>query len=183
MVTFVKQQTRLSNQQGFTLLELIVTIIIIGILAVTILPRFSGSDGYEEYAYRARAISILRNVQLRAMQQGDTGCYQVLVDNKNLGIPDVSPCTPAASFSGSFGESDDFSRTKELKIESNHEVVFGLQGSAASSFVIMFDSLGRPSSAPENDCQLGTFGGCVIEITGVETLTITIEEEGYIHAS
>lgn len=185
MVKVVNQQANLSNQQGLTLLELIVTIIIIGILAATILPQFSGSDGYEEYTYRSQAISILRNVQMRAMQgakvQGAAaGCYSVLIGEKNLGVPNKETC--ASSFGSGFGNKDEIGNTIELAIESNHDVTFSLQGSAASTFEIAFDQMGRPvDDAAVNDCFTGSNLGCTVLVSGVETLVITINEEGYIY--
>ncbi len=160
--------------QGFTLIELVVTIIIIGILAVTILPRFTGTQGYEEYTYRAQAIAILRNVQTKAMQQSVGGCHNIVVDSTHLGIPDQNPCALNAGFSNSFGNSDDLTRFAELQVDNKHQVSFSLAGSSASEFTIGFDQMGRP----DEDCA----GGCDIEINGQETLILRIESEGYTHA-
>ena len=149
--------TTMPNQQrGITLLELIVTIIIIGILSATILPRFSGSDGYEEYAYRAQAIAILRHVQLRAMQQQSTNCNNVEIVADGIGIPNIVGCTVTP--------------TTELLIE--HEgVTFSNVG---DDFVVTFDKLGLPGGS--------CVSGCTIDITGLETVQIKIESQGYIHA-
>ena len=70
-----------SNYQktlGFTLIELIVVIILISIMAVTVLPKFFTSNGFEEFTYRDELITKLRAIQLRSMQQTtDAVCRQV----------------------------------------------------------------------------------------------------------
>ena len=53
---------------GFTLVELIITILVIGVLAATVAPRFLGNDSEEATALRDRTLQVVRNVQLRAMQ-------------------------------------------------------------------------------------------------------------------
>lgn len=40
------------NQYGFTTIELVLVIIIIGILAVTIIPKMQSTGGYEEITYQ-----------------------------------------------------------------------------------------------------------------------------------
>jgi len=158
----------LSRSKGFTLLELIVTIIIIGIMSVTVLPRFFESSGYEEYTYRAQAIAVLRNIQLRSMQQNlnNSPNLCVLIDSENLGMPDNGTCAVVPGFSDDYG-SDDFNRAAQLTIENSHEVTF-------SPMLFAFDNLGVPTG----DCA----GGCTINITGIEDADIVIESQGYIHA-
>lgn len=163
-----------SPSKGFTLLELIVVIIIIGILAVSVLPRFFTSQGYEEYAYRGEVISTLRATQLRAMQQN--AAYCIGVNSKNLGVMwdgsgnRLTACPGAVSFPSNYGQN--FDDTLEVAIESGHQVTFSIDG---GSGLFAFDKLGRPNG----DCT----GGCIIAIAGSDNLTVAIESEGYIHAN
>ena len=63
---------------GFTLVELIITILVIGVLAATVAPRFLGNDSEEATALRDRTLQVVRNVQLRAMQNvNDTSCVKI----------------------------------------------------------------------------------------------------------
>jgi MSHA pilin protein MshC len=163
----------LIKSRGFTLIELLVTIIILGILSVTVVPRIFTSSGFEAYAYRTELISTLRNIQLRAMQQtNDTPtCRQVKIssDKKTLGLlrtdtANLDNCETNQWFDTTAGE------TTSVKVDDDHSVTF----SYSDTGVFSFDQMGRPI-----DCATP----CEIYIEGEETLTITIEEEGYIHAS
>jgi MSHA pilin protein MshC len=156
----------MKSYRGFTLVELIITIILIGILATTVAPKFFTSEGYQEYTYRADIINKLRAIQLRAMQQTDgSKCHQVLIDTKKLGLPDQACKTSSSAFTSDWQAS-----TTDVAIEGNHDVSL-----SASEDRILFDSLGKPDDA----CVAS---GCTITVIGSESLVIKIESEGYIHA-
>jgi len=146
------------KQNGFTLIELIVTIIILGILAVVIAPRFSSSESYQEHSYRAQAISLIRAVQLRAMQQTDNSfnCHAVNIASDEISSDDTAPCNV---------------NVLSVPIENGDDVTFELDGGTGS---IGFDTFG----VPQGDCS----GGCLITINGVDNLSIQIESQGYVHA-
>lgn len=159
--------------KGFTLIELLVTIIILGILSVTIVPRMFTSNGFEAYAYRTEVISTLRNIQLRAMQQTvDTDiCRQIKIstDKKIIGLlktdtANANNCDTSQWSDAQAGE------VTSVKVDADHSVTF----SYSDTGVFSFDQMGRPQ---------GCAATCEIYVVGEETLTITIEPEGYIHAS
>ena len=62
-----------NNTGGFSLVELITVITLIGILAVVAGARLQTRQGYSEYAYQDRLVSALRNMQTRAMQDTRDG--------------------------------------------------------------------------------------------------------------
>ena len=69
------------KELAFTLIELIVVIILISIMAVTVLPKFFTSNGFEEFTYRDELITKLRAIQLRSMQQTtDVTCKIIQVE-------------------------------------------------------------------------------------------------------
>jgi MSHA pilin protein MshC len=155
--------TTLTNKRGFTLIELIIVIIILGVLSVTVAPKFFSSQGFSEYAYRTDAIAKLRLIQTKAMQQTNSNyCHSVLVTNSILGAPDN--CGISQSFVTPWQDS-----ATKLKIDSSDNITLSTNF-AGNSF--SFDSMGRPScTAP-----------CIITISGEQSISIQIESEGYIHA-
>jgi MSHA pilin protein MshC len=149
---------------GFTLIELIIVIIILGILSVTVMPKFFTSKGFSEYAYRTDVIAKLRLIQTKAMQQTDSDvrfCHRVLVTAKKLGAPE--DCDASPNFATQWQDS-----AARLQINSNDDITFSTNV-AGNSFT--FDSMGRPSC-----------GSCTITISGVQSVSVKIESEGYIHA-
>ena len=73
-----------SKTQGFTLIELVIVIIILGVLSVTAVPKLIGKSSFEDYAVRDQLISQLRLVQLQGMNAdpSDGGtCYWLVVKN------------------------------------------------------------------------------------------------------
>ena len=159
----------LKNNSGFTLIELIIVIIILGILSVTVIPKLFSSKGFSEYAYRTDVIAKLRLIQTKAMQQTteplppsiDKRCHQVLISTKKLGAPDN--CGASPSFASDWKNS-----ATKLQIDSNDNVSFSSNITDNNFF---FDSMGRPSC---NSCE--------ITISGEQSLVVKVEPEGYIHA-
>jgi MSHA pilin protein MshC len=158
-----------SLHQGFTLIELIIVIIILGILSVTVAPKFFNAKGFSEYGYRTDVIAKLRLIQLKAMQQtqaipqaNNSYCHRVLLTATKLGTPDDCDDTP--NFDSTWQDS-----ATKVKIADQDNVEFS-SNITGNSFV--FDSMGRPSCAAP----------CQIIIIGEQTISVQIESEGYIHA-
>lgn len=161
----IKPRQLKQQLSGFTLIELAVTIIILGIMSATVIPRFFTSNGFEEYAYRTETIATLRAIQLRAMQQIDvdpTPCHIVLVTQYKLGIPDDCDGTPSFT--------DDW---EPLNVGVNIESDNASFDVSLGDYFFSFDQMGRPVDCPAD---------CDITIVGAENLSIRIESEGYIHA-
>lgn len=59
---------------GFTLVELIVTIIILGIMAAAVIPRFANQDAFEQRGFRDETVSLLRWAQKSAVAQRRAVC-------------------------------------------------------------------------------------------------------------
>ena len=95
----LSQSTAASNnvkKTGFTLVELIITILVIGVLAVTAAPRFLGNDTEEAIALRDRTLQVVRNMQFRAMQNvQDTSCVKITATI--IAPPAGHDCTNALS--------------------------------------------------------------------------------------
>ncbi|WP_281559617.1 type II secretion system protein [Thalassomonas sp. RHCl1] len=154
---------------GFTLIESVTVIILLGVLAVSVLPRFSGTRDYEIYAYRSQLIAALRLTQQRAMQQtNSTLCHQIVIQDSRYGIPDRTDCN-VTNFPADWQPD-----LTGADVDSKHNISFDINGNANPG-IIRFDGMG----VPLNNCS----GGCILNITGeYEVLTVLIAEQGYIRA-
>lgn len=183
---FITSQKSLKYQQsGFTLVELVAVIIVMAILAVTVAPKFIGRDNYDAYTYRSQLISSLRLTQQRAMQnQRPNICHQFLIDtfngNMQAGVPDNNACGASPEFTQSAESNGDLTR---VEVDTRDYATFTLNGDDEAA--LTFDSLGRPSGDCVTEINLGFFTttvpGCTITVTSLETASLCIESEGYIH--
>lgn len=71
-------------QQGFTLIELIIVIVVVGILAVTAGPRIVGKAGTDEAVVEGQVLSLLRLQQQRALQDPINRCYGVAITGAHI---------------------------------------------------------------------------------------------------
>lgn len=171
--------THYEKNRGFTLVELVTVIILIGILAVSVLPKFDGTASYEAHTQRAQLISALRLTQQRAMQQTDSGdnyCHQLIFDNTNsrYGVPNRIDC--AITVFPNNWEPD----ATGLVVE---DITFAIDGQS-NNIAVTFDHMGRPINNPSAALPNNCAGGCIINVqSSIETLQIRIESEGYVHAN
>ena len=153
---------------GFTLVEVVTVLVLIGILAVIIVPKFNGTSSFEAYPYRSEMISKLRLAQQRAMQQTNTSdnyCHQIVIEPKRFGTPDRVDCT-ITTFPSNW-------QPDAVGLEVEHSVSYSITGKTKP--IIDFNSMG----VPLKDC----LNGCIINVvSSEETLQIKIESQGYIHA-
>ncbi len=68
-------------QTGFTLVELVAVLLIVGILAAYALPRFIGPDASEAVTARDTLLMAARRARQLAMNQGSGAGVQLVVDN------------------------------------------------------------------------------------------------------
>jgi MSHA pilin protein MshC len=155
------------RNKGFTIIELILVIILMGILAVTVAPKMFNSEGFQEYAYQAEVITTLRNIQLKAMQQTDDGiCHEVTITSKLLDITSICNNPTKAQTD----QEKEWRYVPHVQIEDGHNVLFQVSGVTTN---FSFDSLGRP---------VGCSTPCQIILQGTDNVIVQIESEGFIHA-
>lgn len=192
------------SSRGFTLIELLIVITILGILSATVLPKFLSSSDFSEYTYRSDVISKLRLIQTKAMQQTTIKasadpkalCSRiVLITTNKLGEPDN--CLIDGDNNGTFDltalsfGTDDTAITgdnSEIKLRAT-TVRIDDKDSANITFTtsangenFVFDNMGRPLTLDGDNLPTIPCIPCTISIIGDETVTIQIEQEGYIHA-
>ncbi len=170
-------------QQGFTLVELITVVILLSIIAIAVVPRFTGSSGYSEFALQKRLLSALRNTQLKAMYDTRTDfCYKLVfaaplepafgpTTHSYLDGNQAASCGNTIDFS-----SDSFLRTDEGEVAASN-VSFSAQDNTAAITFIQFDNLGRAITSA-GSCA----SACTFTFTDESAAKVCVEDEGYVHA-
>ncbi len=144
------------QQRGFTLVELVMTMIIVGILGAVVAPRFFDSNVFQSRGFADQVQAALRYAQKVAIAQRRFVCSTFTASSLTLTVGATAACgTPLVSLDGA----------ASTVITAPAGIVF-----TAVPAAFNFNALGAPSV------------GQVISITGA-TNTIAIEAEtGYVHS-
>lgn len=180
----VEERTFLLRNAGFTLLELIIVIILISSLSVVAYSRFSGKASYAEFTYQARLVSVLRNMQTRAMHDTrEDYCFQINFDRVTpaFGPPMLDYISASATAKEATCETDiEFSNPDYLTTDATEMTNAEVNLSTLPNIdFIAFNSLGQPVDA---DGELTCSARCDIILTGESEVSVCIEPQGYIHA-
>ncbi|OAN16518.1 hypothetical protein A3K86_10120 [Photobacterium jeanii] len=160
--------------QGFTLIELIIVLLLIGILGVTAFSRLSGKSTFSAQVARDQAISIARQIQITAMNQGnianaaDPDCYLLQVNSTGFGA--LAKC---------FDQSSDHLLASEagVKVEAK------LDSKLVPGIYMAFDALGRPRANWKADSnRMCVDADCIVTFTATNgaDASLCINGEGYI---
>lgn len=166
-------------QRGFTLVELVATLILIGILAATVVPRFFGTHGFEERGFYDETIAALRYGQKSAIAQRRMVCVtftEKAVRFKLAGSFGATDCTAAdADLSSPDGTpSYAVDATANTKYR-NADVKFSAIAVGASTFpaspAVTLNFYPSGASSAASTIQVANFSSA-----------ITVEAEtGYVH--
>ena len=156
----------MQNQTGFTLVELVVVILIGGILAVTVLPKFFSVDGENLQGQRDQLLALTHQLQLQSMQDTAsllTTCPTLVITNTAAGFATSNACIATASFS---------------QDPANPQQIIWQAGATVTSTVglpllLRFDSWGRPQGACSDGCSID------LQLNSIEH-KVCVERSGYI---
>lgn len=155
------------QSDGFTLVELITVMVLLGILAVSVGPRFFTGGAVTEATMEARLLSLLRLQQQRAMQDSINSCYGVQFSASQISPVD---CAETVAAEHIIEPSD----TLSIMVTSS------LTG---ADLKFLFNSLGCPvSSGHETSAEDCGQSSVEIQIIGLETRAICIQSQGYIRS-
>ena len=149
---------------GFSLIELVTVIVLLGVLASIVLPRFSSRSGFSEYAVRDQLISSFRVAQQRAMYDHSDNCYRLHINVGSFGSQNNS------AFFGPIGE---------VLLSGDYQGISIEKASTVIATPIYFDGLGNTYSVGCGDTVLADPLTLTIEPSGIQ---LEVYSSGYIRA-
>lgn len=168
------------TQRGFTLIEVIVVIILVGIISITAASKIMGRSSFDAHLNRDQAISIARQVQVMAMNHpvisasdANAICYSLQISQGYLGSPNCNTVLPGMAPALTAADNSLSLSTEGLNVEN-----------------LYFDMLGQPfyfSEAGEKEmrihaCQSSSGCKVIFRSEADEKTTMCINQEGYIYA-
>lgn len=99
-----QRHARPPQQQGFTLVELVVVLVLVGILAVFVLPKMMDRNSIEARSYASRLQSVVMHANRQAIAQRKpirlaftpAGATLMYASGAALNVPVIDPSTNAA---------------------------------------------------------------------------------------
>lgn len=158
-------------QRGFTLVELIMTMVIVGILAVVVAPRFFDADVFRSKGFADQVQATLRYAQKEAIAQRRNVCVAVTAGAISLTIANASGSTSACGpdLALPAGGNSIASPSAAITISALPVPVpvnFGFDALGKT-----FDTVGNPSTAQKS-----------IAVIGAPNIIYIEHETGYVHS-
>jgi MSHA pilin protein MshC len=151
------------RERGFTLIELITVIVLIGVVAIFAVPRLNRAD-FNARGFHDETLALLRYAQKTAIAQRRTVCVAFTSTTATLTIATAAAAATCASPAVLVGPRGESPATVTAKTGITY---------VATPTGFTFNGLGQPSSG--KTIQVANNGTAI-------TLTITVEAStGYVH--
>lgn len=160
----------MQRANGFTLVELIAVMVIMGIIASIAAPRFIGVDAFDARGSYSTLVSALRYAQKTAIAQRTTVCSDVDTTTHIVLLTYRGSSTDDCSSPVTGSVIDPATQAAYSKTLSNNVTI------TASTSPIGFDGLGRPVP---NAVATFTIQNAVVPSESLRTITIEAET-GYV---
>ncbi len=159
----------LSSERGFTLVEIITVIVILGILAAVVAPRFFERKVFDSLGFYDQVKSTVRYAQKSAIAQRRFVCVTFASDRISLNYGTTNACVDGG-----------------LASPSGNSYPLINENATLSAFQdFSFDCLGRPRSMAGGAVCNDTVGiltaPLTITVNGYATNIIVERETGYVH--
>ena len=170
------------KNKGFTLIELVIVLVLLGILSVAVYPRMTGKGGIVEYTYQARLVSALRAMQQRAMQDTRNGfCFKVVLfsDNNSAFGPPTLDYIDDSAINKTLTCSNQISTDLDnaFVIANNADMLNDSVSITDAPNFVQFNNMGCTIDVLGNACSTDVR----IEIQGKNSIAVCIKSQGYIH--
>ncbi|WP_429140212.1 prepilin-type N-terminal cleavage/methylation domain-containing protein [Aeromonas veronii] len=160
-----------SRHKGFTLIELVLVILLLGILAAFAVPKWLGKGGFETQTVRDELLTRLRLVQTVNMHEPANRCTQLVVASPRFAHRTYAACPASDDLDTNSGWTSQL-ETRGRLVTPSAGISISLDNN--SRFVLRFDQMGRPLGSCATGCTL-------LVSDGREISRIKIESEGFIH--
>lgn len=161
------------RSDGFTMIELVVTMIIIGILAVSILPRFDSLGSFDAAGFADQTKSLLQYAQKSAIAQRRWVAVDLAANPPSLCSQTAFPSCAANCAGGT--------NVTALALPGGTPQPPRATTTLGGGSLFCFDALGRPFASGAT-APMTTAATLSIFDAGVVVRTITVEPEtGHVH--
>jgi len=167
------------KQRGFTLVELVVVIVMIGILAVYVAPRFFDASIFKSRGFADQVQAALRYAQKQAIAQHRNVCVAVTSSDIILTIAKDSGATNSCNQPNlvpPFTQPSTCTSSTYRICTPSSSITLTLAPASPATFV--FDALGKPWDAAGTTASAKK----TISISGVTNPIYVEPETGYVHS-
>lgn len=171
-----------ANARGFTLIEMVAVVALLGVIAVTVLPRLSGTNSAEVLVLKDQLLAAIRFTQQKAMFDNQR-CYRLRFSASDFAIQssnDINGSAFTDLVAGSFAEAGfQLSDAQAYYAAANPLISVGGSG-VVFPFYIWFDSLGNSVQGALNNCRPMTLQNTItLTLQGESNRTIHVCSTGY----